>query len=87
MIFFQSKPDVSITDKARLEFRLQQIADCIGADKFLLPVLSLEHLLPPGQSALDSTLAAVTNHLGVDFSGFKIQESLNVIEQKSGGGG
>lgn len=87
MIFFQSKPAVSTTDKARLEFRLQQISDCLGADKLLLPVLPIQNLIAPAQSGLGNTLDAVAKHLGVDFSGFKIQESLDVVEQKSGGGG
>ena len=87
MLFFQSKPDIPVIDKARLEFRLQQIADCVESRRFFLPILSVDQLVTQEQQRLEPTLEIIAKHLGFDFSGFKIQESLSVVEEKSGGGG
>ena len=39
-MLFTAKPNVTVGEKSRIEFHLQQLAECIGFDRFLLPVLS-----------------------------------------------
>ena len=88
MLFFQSKLNIADHEKVRLEFRLQQITDCIGAKRMRLQVLDVDQLVPADDSAKpESILASIRNHLSFDFVGFKIQEALEVVQQQSGGGG
>jgi len=42
MAFFKSEPNVSDGEKARIEFHLQQVAECVGFGRFQLPVLGMD---------------------------------------------
>ena len=87
-MLFQSKPNIADYEKARIEFRLQQVADCVGPHRLRLPVLNVDQLVPDDASSKPaSILDKLRNHLSFDFAGFKIQEALDVVQQKSGGGG
>ncbi len=88
MLFFKTKPDIADHDKARLEFRLQQITDQVGSERMRLPIQESDQLIPSNPDAKpQSVVEILRNHLQHDFDGFKVQESLDVVEQKSGGGG
>jgi len=41
MPFFKSKPTIATNEKSRIEFELQQLLDCVGAQRFQLPVVRL----------------------------------------------
>ena len=90
MPLFKSAPNLPVDEKARIEFHLQQIAECIGFDRFKLPVLSEETILygsgqPENQSA-DQFMGFVGNHLGHDVSDVTI-ETVPLPPEKCGGGG
>ena len=92
MAFFKPKPNLPAGEKARIEFFLQQIAECIGVDRFKLPVLS-ENQLVHGEAAnptefptVDQIKNRVGNHLRYDVSELKLQ-TFPMQPQKVGGGG
>ena len=88
MLFFTAKPDLPDEHKARLEFRLQQIADGVGANAYTLPVRSCSHFgfdSPAANAA--SVLAVIGEHLNADFSGMKIENALDVVQKQASGGG
>ena len=86
MAFFKPTPNLPDDEKARIEFHLQQIADCIGLDRFALPVLSEHSLLSGDLSTADQLKCVVGEHLGHDVSGVKIQ-TFPIQPEKVGGGG
>ena len=90
MAFFQSAPNLPCDEKARIEFHLQQISECIGFERLKLPVLNEDQLSHEGGRAearsADQVMAAVGEHLNHDVSEIKLQ-TLPMPSQKSGGGG
>ena len=44
-MLFTAKPNVNVGEKSRIEFHLQQLAECLGFERFHLPVLNRESLL------------------------------------------
>lgn len=90
MAFFQSTPNLPCNEKARIEFHLQQISECIGFDRLKLPVLSEDELMYGGGGtdvrSADQIMTAVGSHLGHNVSVIKLQ-TLPMPAQKSGGGG
>lgn len=88
MAFFKSTPNLPDGEKARIEFHLQQIAECIGFERFTQPVLSEESVLlgngaPPTD---DGILNLAGAHLEHDVSELKIRTVL-LPPEKCGGGG
>ena len=73
-------------EKARIEFHLQQIAECIGFDRFTLPVLSEYDLLSENVATTEQLKCLVGEHLGHDVSGVKVQ-TFPMQPEKVGGGG
>ncbi len=92
MAFFKSTPNLPSGEKARIEFYLQQIAECIGFERFKLPVLSEDQLLngvgtqPPEIQSVDQIKNLVGKHLRHDVSELKLQ-TFPMQPQKVGGGG
>lgn len=87
-MFFQSKPDIADHDKARLEFRLQQITDAVGVVRMQSSIQASTRLVPSDPNAKpEQILETIRDLTGHDFSGLKIQQSLDVLQPKSGGGG
>lgn len=88
MPFFKSAPNVSEDEKPRIEFHLQQLAQCLGPDRFKLPVLSKDELLENSDQvrSADEILNFVGKHLSHDVSGITIQ-SVPLAPEKCGGGG
>ena len=74
MAFFKPTPNLPDGEKARIEFYLQQIAECIGFDRFKLPVLSEDKLLngdaanPTEFQTVDQIKNMVGKHLRHDVS-------------------
>ncbi len=90
MPFFKSTPNLPDDEKARTEFHLQQIAECIGFDRLRLPIMPEESILycsnSTGYQTPHQILSLVGRHLGHDISGVSIETVLQPPE-KSGGGG
>ena len=90
MAFFKPTPNLPAGEKARIEFHLQQIAECIGFDRFKLPVLSEDSVLTADSQSIlrsaDEVMNLVGNQLGHDVTGITIQ-SEPLPPEKSGGGG
>ena len=88
MAFFKSTPNLPVDEKARIEFHLQQIAQCIGFDRLMLPVLSEESVLLRNgvTQTADQVLSFVGEHLGHDVSEVSIQ-TVPLPPEKCGGGG
>ena len=75
-------------EKARIEFHLQQIAECIGFDRFTLPVLSRKTLFGLYESEKDpyQVIRFVGNHLGHDVSGTRFRVVPQQPQGCAGGG-
>lgn len=75
-------------EKARIEFHLQQMAECIGFERFRLPILSEQSLLSGIASSLttDQIKNLVGKHLGHAVREIRI-ESVPLPPEKCGGGG
>ena len=88
MPFFKSAPNVSAEEKPRIEFHLQQLAQCLGTDRFTLPVLSKEEVLGSSGAirSADEILNVVGKHLAHDVSEITIQ-TVPLAPEKCGGGG
>jgi hypothetical protein len=90
MAFFKLTPNLPEGEKARIEFHLQQIAECIGFKRFTLPVLSQDSVLYGSSRSEYQTANQVVRfageHLGHDVSGISIQ-TVPLPPEKCGGGG
>jgi hypothetical protein len=86
MIFFKSTPNLSDNEKARIEFHLQQIAECIGFERLTLPVLSEKTLLSEEHETADQLKSFLGTHLRHDVGGIQIQ-TFPLQTEKVGGGG
>ncbi len=90
MALFRTTPNLPDDEKARIEFHLQQIAECIGFDRCQLPILNEEALIyDDRQSALrtsDQIKQAVGQHLGHDVVDINLETTL-LAPEKCGGGG
>ncbi len=86
MAFFKSTPNLPDDEKARIEFHLQQIAECIGFDRLKLPVLSERSLLSGELQTAEQIKNRVGEHLGHDVSSVKLQ-TFPMQPEKTGGGG
>ncbi|MDG1875312.1 MAG: hypothetical protein P8J27_15465 [Mariniblastus sp.] len=85
MAFFKTKPNVPNNEKARIEFHLQQILECIGFERFTRPVLA-HHLIV----GVFQTPAEIVNfagqHLSHDVSGISVEVLPKELEKCGGGG-
>lgn len=88
MVFFRVKPNLSDGEKARLEFHYQQIAECLGAKRLKLPVLSLREMLQRWESNRDVAdyLNFVGEHLVHDTKAIKVHVTPQIAANCSGGG-
>ena len=88
MPFFKSAPSVSAEEKPRIEFHLQQLVECLGPDRFTLPVLGKDDVLGSSDAIrpANEILSVVGKHLSHDVSGVTIQ-SVPLAPEKCGGGG
>ena len=88
MPFFKSAPALPDDEKARIEFHLQQISECIGFNRLKLPVLSEDTVLhgSGADPTADQIVSLVGEHLGHDVSGIKLQ-TVPLPPEKCGGGG
>ncbi|MDG2012563.1 MAG: hypothetical protein P8J33_03605 [Pirellulaceae bacterium] len=88
MAFFNSGPNLPGDEKARIEFQLQQIVDCIGQEKTQLPVLSTAALLGMGQASgsVKDIAAAIGQHLSYPAGEIKVQVIPELLKKVGSGG-
>ncbi|MEM1225731.1 MAG: hypothetical protein AAGJ40_08530 [Planctomycetota bacterium] len=74
-MFLKPKANLPDAEKSRIEFCLQQIAECIGFDRFTLPVLSRKTLfgLYEGKRNPQSLIEFVGDHLAHDVDGIQFR--------------
>ena len=85
MAFLGTKPNLSGNEKARIEFHLQQILNCVGLQPFQLPVIDPQTLLKP-DSTLPSLTQSFADHLCHDVSGLHVEVVPQQLEKCGGGG-
>lgn len=88
-MFFKTKPNLPDAEKARIEYHIQQIAECIGFDRFRLPVLNRETLLGlfDSQKTPMEMIQFVGDHLKHDASGMQFRVVPQQGANCSSGGG
>ncbi len=88
MPLFKPKSNLPVAEKARIEFHLQQIAECIGFDRFQLPVLRAKPLLALSESG--QNVRQLTDHIGQHLnhqvSGLKVSVFPQMVKKAGGGG-
>jgi len=87
-MFFAAKPNVTVGEKSRIEFYLQQLAETIGFERFCLPVLSRDTLLGLVQSEQNNEqiVAFLGEHLSHDVDAIQVQLDPQKSANCSGGG-
>ena len=87
-MFFKSKPNLPDSDRVRIEFHLQQISECIGADRFQLPILGKSTLLglPESGQSPEQIVHFAGKHLSHDVNELRVQVVPQVLEKAGGGG-
>lgn len=87
-MFLAPKANLPDTEKSRLELHLQQIAECIGFDRILLPVLSRKVLFELYEASQDpqQVIAFLGKHLDHDTHGLRLSIVPQVVQSSCGGG-
>ncbi len=88
IVFFKPKPNLPDAEKARIDFHFQQIAECIGFDRFRLPVLSRKTLLGLFESKQTppQMIRFVGDHLDHDTTELQFSVVSQQAASCSGGG-
>lgn len=88
MLFFKSVPNLPDHEKARVEFHLQQLAECLGPKAMRSPVLVPDEVFGEGVGTenIGDVLEIIGRHLEIDVTPIKIQTALKSLEVCGGGG-
>ena len=86
MAFFRSEPNLPVNEKARIEFHLQQLAECIGFERFQLPILKMESLLELREAPIEQMVGYVGEYLMHDTAGLSVAVVPEAPEKCGGGG-
>ena len=88
-MFFAAKPNVTVGEKSRIEFYLQQLAETIGFERFRLPVLSRNTLLGLIQSEQNNEqiVAFLGEHLSHAIDAIRVQIDPQQAANCGSGGG
>ena len=88
-MFFAAKPNVTVGEKSRIEFYLQQLAETIGFERFRLPVLSRNTLLGLIQSEQNNEqiVAFLGEHLSHDIDAIRVHIDPQQAANCGSGGG
>ena len=88
MPFFKSSPNLPDHEKARVEFHLQQLAECLGGDLLRRPVMIPEATFgnDPRHTSVDEVLAKIGEHLSIDVAPLSVQTTPKALEVCGGGG-
>lgn len=88
MVFFKPKPNLPDSEKARIEFYFQQIAESIGFERFQLPVLRRHEFLDRFDSKQTPAqiIRFVGEHLKHDVAEIQVRVVPQSVANCSGGG-
>jgi len=88
MALFSSGPTLAADEKARVEYHIQQIIDCIGRDRTQLPILSTETLLGMNDHARSphGIMELLGQHLLYPTGDVKVQVIPELLKKVGGGG-
>lgn len=88
MAFFKPTPGIDEHEKARIEFHLQQIGECLGSDMMKAPVLDPNSNFMNGGEveSLDSILQTVARHLDHDVDELKVKTKPQELKKCGSGG-
>lgn len=87
-MFFKPKPNLPDSEKARIEFHFQQIAECIGLERMKLPILRLSSLVEMVDSKSPADIIRfLGGHLRHDTSGVQFEVVHSPKAASCGGGG
>lgn len=86
-MLFKPKANLPDSAKSRIEFCLQQIAECVGFERFSLPVLSRKMLFDvyEAERKPQQVIAIVGKHLGHDVDGIQVRVGLPQAQSTGGG--
>ncbi|PHQ36845.1 hypothetical protein [Rhodopirellula bahusiensis] len=86
-MFFQPKANLPDSAKSRIEFCLQQIAECVGFERLLLPVVGRKTIfdLYEGERNPQHVIAFIGKHLGHDVNGIQVRNALPQAPSAGGG--
>lgn len=87
-MFFKPKANLPDAEKSRIELHLQQIAECIGFDRFMLPVVSRNALFGLYESERNpqQLIEFVGEHLDHDVNGVRFRVVPQLAQSSCGGG-
>ncbi|QEG43133.1 hypothetical protein [Roseimaritima ulvae] len=89
-MFFKPKANLPDGEKSRIEFCLQQLAERVGFERFVLPVLTSKTLFDVYEAQRDpqQVMEFLGKHLGHDTSGIRLRvfPSLQLAQRSCGGG-
>jgi hypothetical protein len=87
-VFFKSKPNLPVAEKARIEFHFQQIAECLGVERLKRPVLSRAHLMDKLDSlrSPETALTFLGEHLQHQVGGLQVNVVPQDVAKCSSGG-
>ena len=88
MNFFKTKPNLPDGEKAKVEFHFQQLADCLGYDRFRLPIQPLNSPLEVIRSddGVKRLVTLVGEHLSHNVAGLGVKVTPQQLEKCGGGG-
>jgi hypothetical protein len=93
MSFLKPKPNLPDGEKARVEFNLQQIAECLGGKRLKLPVQSMRVLLDQAEATIggpnpqpEKFIAWLGKHLSHNVSGLQLAALPGQLNRSGGGG-
>ncbi|GAA5511040.1 hypothetical protein [Novipirellula caenicola] len=86
-MFFKPKANLSDAEKSRFELCLQQIAECIGFERFTLPVLSPKTLFEVYETERNPqhVIQFLGKHLDHDVNGIQVRVALPQAQSAGGG--
>ena len=87
-MFFNSSPNLPDHEKARIEFHLQQLAECIGPELLRKPVLIPDDTFghSPLGTNIDEVLTKIGRHLEMDTHPITVVVQPKALEVCGGGG-
>lgn len=88
MALFSSGPTLAADEKARVEYHVQQIIDCIGGDRSQLPILSTATLLGMTQNfrSPKEIMQLLGEHLHHPTGDIRVQVIPELLKKVGGGG-
>lgn len=87
-MFFKSKSNLPVAEKARIEFHFQQVAECLGPERLARPVLGRSQLMEKLDSlrSPETALAFLSDHLQHQVDGLQVNVVPQDVAKCSGGG-